>query len=391
MFNVLPPAGDPIRIRPRAGGAAALAGCWRPYRPHFYASGTAALAAAVTAAVRRSGQGRPEVVLPAYGCPALVAAVLHAGAKPVYADLQPDRPWLSLEAVARLLSPNTAAVVAVNFLGIPERLAALRTLLAGRDIALIEDSAQAFASKVAPEADLVVFSFGRGKPVSLLGGGAVLVRDAELAAALPVPTQPRESPLQLRVKAMAYNLLRQPACYWLPQMLPLGLGETRYEPLSHIDGMARPREQALAAAAEAYFSCRPAAQARLSRILDGLETDQLLDLPAACGAVGGQRLLRYPLLARDGRARDALVDALNKRGLGASKMYAAILPKVPAVPVPAAGALPAAQDFAERFFTLPVHEGVRDRHLDAMRAVLTRHCESLGSRLPDSRKNEVMT
>lgn len=390
MFNVLPPAGDPVRIHPRAEHPGFLAERWQPYRAYFFASGTAALAAAVVTAVHRGGQMRPEVVLPAYGCPALVAAVLHAGATPVYADLQPDRPWLSLDAVAQLLSPNTAAVVAVNLLGIPERVGALKALLAGRGVALIEDSAQAFATAIAPESDLVVLSFGRGKPVSLLGGGAVLVRDAELAAGLPTPTTPRESPLRLRAKAMAYNVLRRPACYWLPQMLPLGLGETYYEPLPEIGGLAAVRQQALPAAVEAYFSCRPMAQERLSRTLRELETSRLVDLPAVCGAAG-RRLLRYPLLARNVRSRDELVEALNKKGLGASKMYGAVLPQVPAVPVPAPAPLPAAQDFADRFFTLPVHEGVRERHLDAMRAVLRRHCESFDARVPDSSKNEVMT
>ena len=59
-------------------------------------------------------------------------------------------------------------------------MAVLRPLADAAGAVLIEDSAQAFPRDGGGDfwqGDLVVLSFGRGKPVSLLGGGAVLYRD----------------------------------------------------------------------------------------------------------------------------------------------------------------------------------------------------------------------
>ncbi|MEO1172677.1 MAG: DegT/DnrJ/EryC1/StrS family aminotransferase, partial [Myxococcota bacterium] len=92
----------------------------------FYSSGTSALAAAVQLAVK-DGPAHPEVLIPAYGCPALVAAVEHAGARPRLVDLEADRPWMSLDALRAAHSPRVAAVVAVPFLGIPERLSTTKS------------------------------------------------------------------------------------------------------------------------------------------------------------------------------------------------------------------------------------------------------------------------
>ena len=386
----LPPAGDAVIVRPEPRALPGLLARWQPYRPSFYASGTAALAAGLSALIRRAGVREPQVILPAYGCPALVSAVLHAGAMPVYADLEPDRPWMSLESLRRLIGPSTAAVVAVNFLGIPERLASIRELLAGTPAGLIEDSAQAFCNG-SPDstADMVVLSFGRGKPVSLLGGGALLCRDQALASLLPRPPAPAGSLPRLRLKATAYNVLRKPSLYWLPQSLPLGLGETRFEALTELAAMDAERETLLPAAVAAYLRQGQPAAKQLRAVLAA--PGPLLDLAAVCGLPADARLSRYPVLARDAAGRDELLAELGRRGLGASKMYGVPLPQVQSVPVATANPLPAAMDFADRLLTLPVHDGVAERHVRDISAVLRRYQSGIVRELPRLEENEEAT
>lgn len=369
-IGMLPPAGDPVVLGDDQAANARLWRQWLPYQPALYASGTAALAAAVTAALA-TGHGRTEVVLPGYGCPALVSAVLHAGGRPVLVDLEPERPWLSRQALEAVLGPRTAAVVAVSLLGIPERLAMLRKAADQAGALLIEDSAQAYppAGLANGSADLVVLSLGRGKPVSLLGGGIVLCRDLRLVARLPAPQPPAGSRWRLRAKAAAYNLLRRPQLYWIPELLPLGLGETRYQPLHGLAAMDQVRQQLLGAAVERYLQQQEQRiRSLLGRRLAGF-AGELVDLAALCAPQ--RRLLRYPLLAPTPVLADRLAQALRRAGLGATRMYGTALPEVPGLPQGIAGGeLPQARDFAARLLTLPVHQGVTGVHVERMLAVI---------------------
>lgn len=368
-ISMLPPAGDAIRLDTHTQSTRTALARWQPYQAMLYGSGTAALAAAVAAALALRPQRR-EIVLPAYGCPALVSAVLHAGGEPVLVDLEPDRPWLSLSALDAAVSDATAAIVAVNFLGIPERLPALKRLSRACGVVLIEDSAQACppAGLDEQQADLLILSFGRGKPISLLGGGLVLWHDQALGAALPKPVTAKTTAWQLHLKVLLYNLLRRPQLYWLPQVLPLGLGATCYRPLTGgLRGMDPLRQRALGAALEQRRQCVSGAEQRLRAALPRV-APELVDLAAVCGS---SSLLRYPLLADTAAVKRQVLGALKRAGLGASAMYGEVLPDVTDMPsVRAHSELVQARDFASRLLTLPVHDGVTPRHIERMLATI---------------------
>ena len=366
----LPPAGNPIALR-REGVLPAFAG----YRPVWLNCGTAALALALQLArLRRPELAQPEVVLPGYACPDLVAAALFAGVKPVLADIGRDDPGYDLAALAAVLGSNTIAVVAVNFLGIRERLDAIRTLLTERtDALLIEDDAQWFPEPLMQPplaGDLVCISFGRGKPVSLLGGGALLVSDA-LAPLLTAPRDmPGQSGYQLAVKTLAYNQLLRPQFYQLLSRNPwLGLGQTRFKPLAAIHAMDPVRLALLPANIRKHVEDAGDVQRQLCALL--ARCDGVRDLAAAAGERCG-RLLRYPVLCENEVARDRLWQRLRQAGLGATAMYQRALPFIEGVAgrLAASPALPGAEAFAGRLLTLPVHAGVHRRHLRRLITVL---------------------
>src|SRR5580700_2083909 len=179
IWRSLPPSGNQIVLSSQSGCLPVFEG----YRSVWLSSGTAALALALMLCRRRHPEViQPEVILPAYACPDLVAAAVYTGVRPTLADVDAADPGFNLTSLQMMLSPNTIGVVAVNFLGIQERLPELRNLLkAWPAAALIEDDAQWYPEKTGGaglQGDLVCLSFGRGKPVSLLGGGALLVREA---------------------------------------------------------------------------------------------------------------------------------------------------------------------------------------------------------------------
>lgn len=368
-FRRLPPVGDPVRLARHPDGDAFLRDYFAPWAVRFYASGTVALAAALRAALQRRPVAHPEVIIPAYTCPDLVSAIEHAGARPRLVDLLPQRPWLDPDAVAGHLGEQTVALVAVDAFGIPEQLPRLRALADAAGVVLIEDAAQAFPLRSASadwRGDYVIFSFGRGKPLSLLGGGAVLARDVALAGALPQPGEAGDSRVGRGLNSARlrlYNRLLSPWCYGALTRMPLlGIGETRYAPLAAgYPGLAASRRAMLAANLK---HCHPGVggpQKWFSEVLRGQEMDEagLVDIPRVCGVLD-RRLLRYPVLAPTAVLKQRLLAALHAQGLGASGMYPAILPQIPGLEwLARQGDFVHAADWAARLLTLPLHPGVR--------------------------------
>jgi hypothetical protein len=288
---------------------------------------------------------------------------------------------MDLEQLPAQLSPRTVAIVAANLFGISERMDQLRPIAERAGAVLIEDSAQAFPSgreTAIWDGDLVVLSFGRGKPVGLLGGGAVLYREAALGDLLPqtdVPPHPGlRQRIVFRLKAALYNRLIAPRLYWLPEGLPfLHLGETRYHPLPGIEAMDPVRRAMLAANVAAYRDDEMESQTALVGMLGGLDgmAGEMIDLPRVCQVSPDRRLLRYPLLI-EAALRDRLYGALQRCGLGTSVMYPAVLPGIPGLETVLAGQgpIPMAEAFAARILTLPTHQRVSREDIARMRGVL---------------------
>jgi dTDP-4-amino-4,6-dideoxygalactose transaminase len=385
MFYHLPPVGGPVcldahgNVEPGSIAATLLS----TDQARFYASGTAALAAAIIAAMQVKSIESAEVILPAYGCPDLISAAEFAGARPVLVDIEAGRPWLDLSQLASAITDNTVAIVAVNLFGISERWTQLRELAEKNDVVLIEDSAQYFPGGEEQQdwqGDLVVFSFGRGKPVSLLGGGAVLASTAALLKLLPQSKTDLTSfyqQLAFNLKAKLYNAMISPSLYWLPQSLPfLHLGETRYHALRAIEAMDHMRIDLLPASISCYQddADAPVRCEKISMMLDQL-TDlhgRLRNLPKNCNMEANRRLLRYPLLLEPA-SRDHTYQRLKQAGLGVSIMYPASLPEIPGMAhlLDKQQRFPNAEDFACRVLTLPTHKAVSGKTIEKMKTILS--------------------
>src|SRR3954468_3942194 len=139
LFRALPPVGSSVPFLPDWQAPAPDLTCGGAYQPVLVDSGTSALSLALGFARQRNPRAGDLALLPAYGCPDLVAAAVHAGTRPEFVDVEADTPWLALDAVRRRVDAVTA-LVAVNFLGIPERLDALAGITRAAGVPLIEDS-----------------------------------------------------------------------------------------------------------------------------------------------------------------------------------------------------------------------------------------------------------
>lgn len=118
-----------------------------------------------------------EVIVPSFGCGALVAAVRAAGATPAFADVRADLN-IDPDSVDRLLAPQVRAVVVVHAGGKRADVGAILALAEPRGIPVVEDCAQATGGRTGGRAwgidgSSAVFSFGPGKNLMATGGGLV--------------------------------------------------------------------------------------------------------------------------------------------------------------------------------------------------------------------------
>jgi perosamine synthetase len=146
-------------------------------------SGTMALFLALKACGIGPGD---EVIVPDLTMAASATAVLLAGAKVVFADIEPDTLCLDLARADQLISSRTKAVMFVSLNGrSPAAFAGFAARCRARGVRVIEDTAQSLGSfhdgrHLGTIGDCGCFSFSSQKIVTTGQGGAVVTDDEEI-------------------------------------------------------------------------------------------------------------------------------------------------------------------------------------------------------------------
>lgn len=141
------------------------------------ANGTIALQAAYFAAGLKEGD---ELVTSPLTFAATANAALWLGAKPVFADVDPETDNLDPRAAAAALTARTKVIVPVDYAGRPVDYAAFKKL--GKIV--ISDSCHSLGAPGVGAADMTVFSFHPVKSITTGEGGAVLTDDDRFNARL---------------------------------------------------------------------------------------------------------------------------------------------------------------------------------------------------------------
>ncbi len=150
-------------------------------------SGTDALLLALLACGVVKGD---EVVTTPFTFVATIEAIIHAGATPVFADIDPETFNLDPESVARAIGPKTRAIMPVDLFGQMADRTAIGGLAASNGCSVVWDSAQAIGSEyhnqpVGAYGDCATLSFFPTKNLGGCGdGGMVLTRSADIQARL---------------------------------------------------------------------------------------------------------------------------------------------------------------------------------------------------------------
>ncbi len=153
--------------------------------PHAIATSSCTEALHLSLVAADIGAG-DEVVTSSFTWPATVNAILHTGATPVFADIDPDTLDLDPEAARRALTPRTRALLPVHFAGGPCDMDALGAIAAKHGLCTVEDAAHAVEAdvrgrRVGAIGDFTCFSLYATK--SLAGGEGGIITTASDDAA----------------------------------------------------------------------------------------------------------------------------------------------------------------------------------------------------------------
>jgi dTDP-3-amino-3,4,6-trideoxy-alpha-D-glucose transaminase len=144
---------------------------------------------AIAIALRAMGIGPgDEVITSPLSAAYSALSIMMAGARPVFADIHPERLTIDPQATAAAITPRTAAILPVHLYGQPADMRALSAVAERHNLAMVEDCCQAHLATcdgqpVGTFGAAAAYSFYPTKNLGALGdGGALTTNDAGLAA-----------------------------------------------------------------------------------------------------------------------------------------------------------------------------------------------------------------
>jgi dTDP-4-amino-4,6-dideoxygalactose transaminase len=299
---------------------------------------------ALAIALRALGIGPGDEVITAPLSAAYSAlAIMMAGARPVFADIDPDRLTLDPRATAAAVTPRTAAIMPVHLYGQPADMAALGDVARRHNLAVVEDCCQAHLATcegkpVGTFGTAAAFSFYPTKNLGALGdAGAMVTGDADVAA---------------RAARLRNG------------------GQTR--PYQHVEfGVNSRLDELQAAILAARLRFLPAWTARrralAARYRDALRGVTTITVPPERDP--GHVYHLFPVLSRE---RDALQAHLRANGIETLVHYPIPIPAQPAMSDQCPAPCPTAARVCREVLSLPLHPALAESAVDEIASVLAR-------------------
>jgi len=341
-------------------GSLTLGECGRQLESQFaqlhaapHAVAVASGSAALEIVLRCVGVQGGEVIVPANTFFATAAAVVHAGGRPRFADVEAPSLAVSAETVSVALTPETVAVVVVHIGGlISPQMDAIADLCRQRGVVLIEDAAHAHGASLDGHpagtwGRAATWSFYPTKVITSAEGGIITTSDGAIAdAARLYRDQGKASFLGGGHVAMGSA--------WRMSELHAAVG------LVHLSRLGE------------FVATRRRIGLFYDSALRGLRGLELLAAPARCAS----NYYKYPVLLAPGIDRATFKRRLRQDfGVACSgEVYATPLHLEPVFADVSHPPLPAAEDLCARQVCLPVHSDMTEdeaaRVVDALRLVL---------------------
>jgi dTDP-4-amino-4,6-dideoxygalactose transaminase len=304
----------------------------------------------------------------------VASAVLRAGLLPVLADINLTDFGFSMEDLNNKITDHTLAVVIVHLLGYPANIDEVYRFCKQHDLFLIEDAAQAFGNgmkepsemKLGLIGDAGFFSFGRGKPLTIMHGGLLVTGSEEIYfGAEKIYQRIRRASKLQSLKYLfglsSYLIFSHPHLYWMIEKLPfLHLGETIFESDFEVSKFLRIPELILNEMMEFVNQEKEIRKSNSSWYSKAFRDTPYLRQPPALEFP----YLRYPLMVEGAGHRDRILKNLKRHGTGAALFYPTPLNELPKLKeiLQDEKRYPNSERLSKTLITLPVH--ARLRHSD---------------------------
>ena len=334
---------------------------------------------------------KDEVIIPAYTCPSVLAAVIKAELKPVLCDLDKEKSSFDYHELKSKISNRTLSIISVHLFGIPEDSFKINHTISSLNVFHIEDAAQSFGTSIknvedntrsqvmlGTIGDIGIYSFGRGKPLTLMQGGAITTNSDVIAKILSQkaddlsPSTNTEIVMAI-VSSLLYSIFSHPRLFWIPQNLPfLKLGKTIFNidfKTKQIDAFTSALGllmiEGIAKATSIRAKKSDLITQKLSRFMNFFITNNS-DISS---------FLRFPLLMKSKTQKESVLSELKSKGLGATEMYPTTLNlfKDTKKYFNGTSQYKNAQSFSERILTLPLHEFLTENDVDKIKSTLLKH------------------
>jgi len=301
-------------------------------------SGTAALHSAIVAAGVKQGD---EVILPSFTFVATAEAVVMAGGRPVFTDIDPETYTISPVEIERNVTKQTKAIVPVDLYGFSADVKPIKEIAAKNGLAVIEDAAQAHGATYSGKpagiySDAACWSLYASKNITTGEGGMVTTDSDEVAEMLRL--------IRTHGEKAKYASLMLGHNYRMSE-IQAAIGLVQLEKLPVFVAKRRKNAQ------------------KLTKILGKTER---LQLPKETKDRQHSWYL-YTVRLKDGdeTERDKILEELTKKGIGAAAYYVHPVHTMPYYRESfGERKLKETEKAAKQVFSLPIHPGVTEAQED---------------------------
>ena len=281
-----------------------------------------------------------EVITTPFSFIATSNSILYQGARPIFADIDPNTYTIDPEKVLELVTPRTKAIIAVHLYGHPAEIKPLRDIAEDHGLVLIEDAAQAHGAmykgtRTGSLGDSAAFSFYATKNMTCGEGGMVTTNDRRIAEKIKLLRNHGQQSKYFHVE-LGYNL----------RMTNIQAAIARVQ-LKKLDTMneARRRNAAL-----------------LTRFLASIKSIKLPEESPWAFHVYHQYVIRV----KPPFSRDKLKEFLELKGIQTAVHYPMVIPDQPLykkLGIKCPKECPEARKAASEVLSLPVHPSLSNEDI----------------------------